>query len=219
MRHLSWLLPLIVLIAFAPFSSSIDLNVSRSFFHDGHFTTSPWIEFVYKYGELPGFLIGGGATLIFGLSYFVPRLHQWRRAAGAITLAFFLGPGLLINLGFKEHWGRPRPRQIEEFGGSQTFRPFYNPAPSWNEDYFKSFPSGHVSMGALYLCLCLVGIRERNITLAWAGLILSVVLIPILAYARIAVGGHFVSDTLVSIFLVWWVSLASCRIVYGPSEQ
>lgn len=218
MRHLSWLLPLIALIIFAPFSTAIDLHVSDYFYREGRFSDSAFVTFVYKYGELPGLLLGGGATLLLGLSYFVQRLRRWRQALAAITIAFIIGPGLIVNLGFKEHWGRPRPRQIGEFGGNQAYRPFYKPAPSWNEDSFKSFPSGHVSMGALFLCLCLVGIREKNLAIAWTGLWLGVVLIACLAYARIATGGHFVSDAVGAVIIAWWVSLASCRIVYGPDE-
>jgi hypothetical protein len=35
-----------------------------------------------------------------------------------ILLSVILGPGLLVNLVFKDHWGRPRPRQVVALGGT-----------------------------------------------------------------------------------------------------
>src|SRR5262245_11381118 len=40
-----------------------------------------------------------------------------------IALCAAIGPGVVANLGFKDHWGRARPSQITEFGGSKSFTP------------------------------------------------------------------------------------------------
>ena len=37
-----------------------------------------------------------------------------------------IGPGLIVNLGFKDHWHRPRPVHTQEFGGPDEFRPWYD---------------------------------------------------------------------------------------------
>lgn len=211
---MNWFLPLLLLIAFTPISSGVDLEISNYFYEEGHFGSCPYSRFICRHDELPGFALGGGAAVLLALGYAVPYLMRWRRACTAIVFAFLLGPGLIIFFGFKEHWGRPAPFQISEFGGTQAFRPFYSPAFSWDEDDYKSFPSGHASMGAIYLCLYLVGVRERSRVLAWAGLLFSGVLISALSYAQIVAGGHFFSDIFVSIILIWWVSLASCWIAY-----
>src|SRR5216684_7325940 len=42
-----------------------------------------------------------------------------------VTLA--LAPGVVANLVFKEHWGRPRPIDVAEFGGDEHFRPWWDP--------------------------------------------------------------------------------------------
>ncbi|HEU0158827.1 MAG TPA: hypothetical protein VFR00_05930, partial [Hyphomicrobiaceae bacterium] len=34
-----------------------------------------------------------------------------------------VGPGLLANVGFKDQWGRARPKHIEAFGGTRVFTP------------------------------------------------------------------------------------------------
>ena len=32
-----------------------------------------------------------------------------------------LGPGLMVNTIFKDHWGRPRPVMLEVFSSAQPF--------------------------------------------------------------------------------------------------
>ena len=40
-----------------------------------------------------------------------------------LTLCLALGPGLVANVILKDHWGRARPAQIVEFGGTKTYSP------------------------------------------------------------------------------------------------
>ena len=42
-----------------------------------------------------------------------------------ITLA--LGPGVVTNLVLKDHWDRPRPIDVGQFGGDEHFRPWWDP--------------------------------------------------------------------------------------------
>ena len=49
-----------------------------------------------------------------------------RRAAAALIFlvaTMALGPGLIVNLGLKDHAHRPRPVQYVDFGGADEFRP------------------------------------------------------------------------------------------------
>src|SRR5438270_11958229 len=45
------------------------------------------------------------------------------RAIVLILLTLALAPGVLANLVLKEHWGRPRPIDVAQFGGDEHFRP------------------------------------------------------------------------------------------------
>ncbi len=48
-------------------------------------------------------------------------MQRYRLACSFLALLYILGPGVLVNLLFKEHWGRPRPVNIVEFGGTQQY--------------------------------------------------------------------------------------------------
>lgn len=215
-RHLCWLLPLIALVLFAPFSTAIDLNTSGFFYRGDEFTVNGFTQLMYRWGNLPGQLVGGCAVLVWLATCCTARWQRWRKASAAIALTFLIGPGLLVNGAFKELWGRPRPREVVQFGGKQEFRPFYKPLFHRVGFGNKSFPSGHVSMGFFFFILALVGRREGMPWLTYLAYYLAFQLGLLLALARIAQGGHFVSDCLCAAILMWWVSLACCRLVYGP---
>lgn len=214
MRHLLWILPLIALVIFAPFSAQLDLETSSYFYHGDEFTNTRFTEFMYQRGEYPGLLLGGGSILLWMGTFFIPSWTRWRKASGAIALAFVVGPGLLVNAVFKDHWGRPRPREIEQFGGTETFRPFYQPNFVVHSDGNKSFPSGHVTMGFFFLILGLVAHREGYPFMTWIAYFLAGQLGLLLALTRIAQGGHFLSDTVCAGIFMWWVALACYYFVY-----
>src|SRR5207244_1595195 len=81
-------------------------------------TAVPWI-WLDHYGEYPAGLLAVGAGLVWCGSL---RRRAWvrhRRACALIVLALALGPGLLVNGILKPLWGRPRPHQVQVFGGSR----------------------------------------------------------------------------------------------------
>ena len=49
------------------------------------------------------------------------------RAVVLMLLTLALGPGVVANVVLKEHWGRPRPIDVTEFGGAEHFRPWWDP--------------------------------------------------------------------------------------------
>jgi membrane-associated PAP2 superfamily phosphatase len=115
-----------------------------------------------------------------------------------------VGPGLIVNFIFKDHWGRPRPWRIEAFGGDQPFVGVWHMTNycSWN----CSFVSGEAS-SAIWLLTAVVLVPAR-----WRRLALKVLfaLAVLLSLNRIAMGGHFLSDAL----LAWGLTLAVIAIAY-----
>ncbi len=155
-------------------------------------TAVPWI-WLYRYGEWPTWALVIGAALVWGGSL---RRHSWicyRRACALIVLAVMLGPGLLVNGVLKPLWGRPRPAQVDLFGGARPYQHWWQPGHIGGG---RSFPSGHAAMGyVLVLGTCLVP-RRRSAGLR--GLVLGGALAygSLLGATRIIQGGHFLSDVL-----------------------
>lgn len=217
-----WIYPLVLFIIFTPFSPWLDLAVTRYFYSIGndpveHFVSSPLLDFIFNWGTFPANLTAFLSVVFLVLSYIFTRFKSFRNPCLVLILTYALGAGMITNGILKEYWGRPRPKQVEEFGGTQNFRPyfmpnFHQPQPS------KSFPCGHCSMGYFFFALALVGRRLQNTTLFSLGLILAFGLGIILSLTRIAQGGHFLSDTLFSALLMWYVALAMDWLVYSGEE-
>lgn len=214
-----WVLPLALLAMVAPFSGAMDLATSHYFFDpaSGQFSSHPFFHFFYVWGLLPGQVFGIGAILLFMLSYLATQFKQWRKPALQVILTIAIGAGFITHTLLKENWKRPRPKQVEQFGGTETFNHFYQ--PDFGVDgQFKSFPSGHSAMGFCFFALAVQGRRQGNRSLFWGGLALALTLGIGLSLTRIAQGGHFFSDTLVSACLMWVIAATSDWLLY-PSES
>ena len=112
-----------------------------------------------------------------------------------LLLVLALGPGLIVNGLLKEQWGRARPVNCVDFGGAQVFTPAFVVSDQGG----KSFSSGHAAGSAYWVVVALVlarGPRRRY----WLGLAIGYSLL--VAWARLAAGGHFFSDILVSWFIL-----------------
>ena len=199
-----WLLFLALL---APFTPTIDLYVAGLFYSpEAGFYDNAFFHFLFKYGELFGLVTGAIALSIFLLSFVWKKYKVWRRGALAMVLTLVIGAGLITNVALKGYWGRPRPKQVFDFGGTHLFRPFWCPDFHTGHDSQKSFPSGHVAMGFYFLSLCLVGRRYKSNALFGTGVFLTFFLGGGLMIARVVQGGHFVSDVVVSPIIMWYVA-------------
>jgi membrane-associated PAP2 superfamily phosphatase len=103
-----------------------------------------------------------------------------------------IGPGIIVNAVFKEYWGRPRPREIVQFGGKKEF---LHPWQKGIAHKGRSFPSGH-SSAAFYLAAPYFIFRRRKPKAATLWLTGGLVFGTLMSVARITQGGHFLSDTL-----------------------
>lgn len=218
MKHLKWLLPLLFFAALAPFTPAIDLYVSSLFFTET-FYDNAFFNFLYKYGELVGFAIGGFVGIVLLLSFVKKeKWIKWRAGALMVLLTLVIGAGVITNSCFKEYWGRPRPKQIVEFGGHHAYRPFWYPHLPSKKDPQKSFPSGHVAMGFYYLSLCLAAKRYGSRALWYTGLFLTLFWGGGLMVGRVVQGAHFVSDVLAAALLMWLVALTIDHWVWKKQE-
>jgi lipid A 4'-phosphatase len=222
MKLLSFLygmvIPIFLWIAFTPWSTWLDLHISHSFFKNGAFVSHPFWDWLYIYGLWPGWIMTGMAFMGLTLSFF-KSYHSWRKPCLYLLLTFAIGSGLIIHAGFKDHWGRPRPRQVIEFGGLQSFRSYYQPNIGDQPEPSKSFACGHASLGFYFFALALLGTVYQSRLFYWVGLGLAWGLGSLLSMARIVQGGHFLSDTLASALIMWLTAWGLAYFLFAKRNR
>lgn len=152
---------------------------------------NPWY-WLYEYGNIPALLLSGGGLLVFVASFFRRELIPYRKIGLFFITFMIFGPGLLVNAGFKDHWGRPRPADIVHFGGSQ---PFHHAWERGEAGRGKSFPSGHAAVG-FFLFSPFFILRHRSRKWATLFLCLGIAYGILMGTGRMIQGGHFPTDVL-----------------------
>jgi len=175
-------------------ASGADLKLSALFCFDGEWPIGdlqPW-HLLYKLDRIPAIIVGvcGLVAVFLGLLY--QNRRHWIRPGLFLVILLALGPGLLVNSIFKEYWGRPRPREVVQFGGTKEF---LHPWQKGSAHNGRSFPSGH-SSAAFYLAAPFFIYRRKNLKRARLWLIGGLSFGLMMSVARIAQGGHFLSDNL-----------------------
>jgi lipid A 4'-phosphatase len=169
-----------------------------------------WINFYVPALFRMGLLICLAALVFISVKKNAP---QWRLPLAFIVIAGTLGPGALVNMGFKDHWQRARPYQVQEFGGSKLF----SRATVMTDqcDNNCSFVSGHVSCGFFLASLMLVHRRRAG---RWA--VIGVASGLIIGFARMSDRAHWFSDVLWAgpiTLLCSWIVWKCLLWVYKPS--
>ncbi|MCI5118335.1 MAG: phosphatase PAP2 family protein [Candidatus Electrothrix sp. LOE1_4_5] len=157
----------------------------------------PW-NILYKIAPIPAIILASSSLVILLMGSFRACkgwLAPWRKRAIFILLLLALGPGLVVNVLLKGELGRPRPRQIVEFGGEYQFTQCWQPGEGGSN---SSFPSGHATI-AFFLMVpwfILRDEKEQKKRYAEIFLLTGILFGTLVGIARILQGGHFVSDIL-----------------------
>lgn len=214
LKEKAWLWPILAFILITPFTPYLDLAMARFFYQPSdHFSSNAFYAFFYEYGVLPAQILFALSAVLLFLASFFKKWKKWHAPALVMVLSLLIGGGLIVHGILKEQWGRPRPKQVIEFGGQQPFRPYYQPNLHAPEPS-KSFSCGHCTMGFYFFALALVARRCHYYKTFWIALVLAFSLGILLSLARIAQGGHFFSDTLMSALVMWLSAYACDRLVY-----
>lgn len=207
LASLAFLVVATVIISF----SGADLATSSLFYISNGWPIGeqfPW-KMLYRIDRTPAVIMAflGLVAAIRGLRNV--RMRHWVRPGFFLVILLIIGPGLLVNSVFKEHWGRPRPREVVQLGGEKLFK------EPWQAQFGvkgRSFPSGH-SSAAFYLIAPFFIYRRSKPGLACKWLAGGIVFGCFMSYARIAQGGHFLSDCLWSLGMVWLTGLVLAEVM------
>ncbi len=204
-------LTLLTLVVFALWPA-LDLAVSHRFYDGGGFIGHSALERLGRnFFRVAPFVALAAYAALFALrrtGVAVPYAPSGRGLLFlAVTMA--LGPGLIVNLGLKDHAHRPRPTQTQEFGGPDEFRPWYRFDGACRKNC--SFASGEAASGFWMVApASLVPPPLRGLAMGAAiafGLGASLL--------RIAFGGHYLSDALLG-GLISLIVIALARWLNWP---
>lgn len=183
---------------------SLDLAFAALFYdterHAFIYASYRGLEGLRDFNQYLVITVAVGAAAMLAIA--IVRSTRARLAAGIFLVATLLtGPGLIVNVGLKSHWGRPRPGEVTAFGGEYPFVPWWNPLGRCESNC--SFVSGEAA-SAFWLLAVAVVLPERYRPLAVVAAILYGLAVGL---ARIAIGGHFLSDVL-------FAGVATALIIY-----
>ena len=132
------------------------------------------------------------ALSLAGLALTWLRRHQWLRLGKMhwlfLAACLAAGPGLVANLVLKDQWGRARPRQVVEFGGSKTFTPPLMPSNQCNRNC--SFVSGEAASTYVVFYAAAALFPQWSVALVVAGTVGGF----LTGLVRMSQGAHFLSD-------------------------
>jgi len=201
----TWFALTLICIALYMVWPDLDLQAGRWFYTPNvGFDAAQWPLVHPWHMSVPW--VGRGMLLLCVLLLAFPR--RWmtpatRRQALALFVGLVVGLWLILHVGFKDNWGRARPSQVIELGGTLTYTSPLVPSSACETNC--SFMSGHAGTGFVLIAvgaLATTRTRRRWIAIGWtAGLLLG--------FIRMAQGGHFLGDVLFGGLLLWGCAWAT----------
>jgi lipid A 4'-phosphatase len=207
-----WFLP----VAIVAMSPTLDTSLSAQFYQAGSgFTWAPdgFLEFVRS--SVPEFIVGSfvGCVVAWGMSYVPVRWMPWRISTPKIVylgLTLLIGPGLIVESLLKSTWGRARPKDISDFGGSALYTPPWQIADQCDKNC--SFVSGHaaVAFWVTAYAFLLPPYWRR------AGLLAGIAFGLGVGLVRMVQGAHFFSDIAFAGLIVLAVNETLAHFILKP---
>jgi membrane-associated PAP2 superfamily phosphatase len=186
----------------------LDIAISRLFFSEQH-PVFP-VQYSPVARNLRDFFLYIVAALVapafiaLAIKLVLPRRRMLITARAALFLiaTLALAPGLMANVILKDHWGRPRPGEIEAFNGPEKFMPWWDPRGPCDKNC--SFVAGEGAGGFWTLAPAALAPPLLRPLAYGAALALG----SAAGLLRLSAGAHFFSDVVFSgvfTFLIIWL--------------
>ena len=196
-------------IAFLAFPK-IDLVVSGTFHNAGGTFLGQSLGWVQQLRNIFRFVFYLCiAASLAGLFMTRNRTRTWLRLAFRqwlfLAICIAMGPGIVANVIFKDHWGRARPKHIVAFGGIKAFTPPLTPSNQCARSC--SFVSGEAA--SIFVPFYAAGllVPQCSAVLFTAGTLLDVAT----GLVRVSQGAHYLSDVIfagvfmgLTVVLAYW---------------
>jgi len=158
--------------------------------------------------------------LSFSQSPFFVRVRRFRRHALLFVCAPLFGVGIVNSIVLKGFFARPRP--VLFFSEEIYYRPLEIAFSYWG-DVDASFPSGHVSMGVVWV-MFYFAFREAKTPLAaslkWGlGVVFPLIVGAIMSVSRMAYGEHYLSDGIWAAAFTYVVVLGFTHLLGIPEAN
>lgn len=189
----------------------IDLWMARQFYDETegfYLKETALVQITYDiFKHMPKLLLP--VMLIFLLLGFKSNYCKIRRHLCLFALvSLLIGPGIIVHNVFKDSWDRARPRHLTEFGGDKTFTPAWVISDQCERNC--SFVSGHAAMGFYFMILgWLLGSRKWFYIGIGIGAAVGMI--------RVIQGGHFLSDSILAGFMVYWSIWLIAKWMHVPN--
>jgi lipid A 4'-phosphatase len=170
----------------------LDMSAARLFYNDGRFAGRQMAVVGFTRASFNVLFYLTCAVAAAGVVVTVRTARDWLGLGASkwmfLAVCLIAGPLVVANIGLKDHWGRARPRDVIEFGGTKAFTPPFPPANQCQ--YNCSFVSGEASSIYIVFFAAAFLFRTRARSLALLGIIAG----SLAGLARMAEGAHFLSD-------------------------
>ena len=136
-----------------------------------------------------------------------------RRTLIYLTVSMLLGPGIVVNVGLKNYWGRPRPIEITEFNGTERFASWWNPTGSCTANC--SFVAGESATAFWAIA------PASLLPLPWRtyGYIFAVAFGLFTGLLRMACGAHFFSDVIFAGIIIYYIVWLIHRLLFQAASS
>jgi len=209
---------IIILLGFTLWAESFDLDRRfsaqfYSFDEDWHLAEfAPWSWF-YDYGAIPGIIMSIISFFLWGIYRTHIKLSVLRPYLLICAFTPIVSSLLIVNVLLKDHTGRPRPREIIHFNGNWEYKPVLKLGIPGKG---HSFPCGHCSI-AFTLTSGIVFFRHSR-KFAISSFTIGLAYGILMSIARIFQGGHFLSDAVWSLGVVFFTLLVFYYFIFKPPE-